>query len=76
MPDIVLLHHSDAIVGVDCHNIAHAVRLADGSLDSCDGDVWRQMGGRWWVKSNTWKYPTVVTIPETVAALDERNQRA
>ena len=37
----------DPIIGVDCHNIACAVRLPGGELDSRDGDIWWRMGDHW-----------------------------
>jgi len=67
---------SDPIIRVDCHNIAHAVRLPSGELDSRDGDIWWEMGGYWYVSmAGSRHLPRVVTIPPTIAALNERQAR-
>lgn len=67
---------TDPIIAVDCHNIACAVRLPSGELDSRDGDIWWQMGSHWWVSMRGSRHlPRVVTIPQTIAALNERQAR-
>ena len=67
---------SDPIIRVDCHNIAHAVRLPSGELDSRDGDIWWRMGDHWYVSmAGSRHLPRVVTIPQTIAALNERQAR-
>ena len=54
------------------HNIGRATLTADGRLDSHDGGTWWQMGGNWYFDSATYRYPTLVSVPSTIAALDAR----